>query len=155
MKCFVSILLSQREKRLVSVPYRRTMSDEAAKVPTNDAMPGCSCPRVELYKITSVCATELWSLEAGHGYLFLDILCNILLYAEFLKGSLRNFNRLLLHFFTLEIVSSSLSSVGKEARYHIRRFYLSWKTVSRVESTIIAGSGSYRPASPWSASRSP
>ena len=83
------------------------MSDEATKIPTNDAMPGCSCPRVELYRIASAYATELCPLEAGHGYLFLDILCNVLLYAEFLKGSLGNFNRLLLHFFTLKTVSSS------------------------------------------------
>ena len=149
MKCFVSVFLSQREKCLVSVPYRRTMSDEAAKVPTNDAMPSCPCPRVELYTITLVCATELCHLEAGHTYLFLDILCNILLYAEFLKGSLRNFNGLLLHFFALESVSSSLSFVGNEVRYHIRRFYLNWKAVSRVELMTVAGSGSYRPASPW------
>lgn len=125
------------------------MSDEATEIPANDAMPGCSCPRVELYRITLVYTTERCRLEAGHSYLFLDVLCNILLYAEFLKGSLRNFNGLLLHFFTLEIVSSSLSFVGKEVRYHIRRFYLDWKAISKVELMTIAGSGSYRPASPW------
>ena len=149
MKCFVSIFLCQYKKWLVSVPYRRTMSDEAAKVPTNDAMPSCPCPRVELYTITLVCATELCHLEAGHTYLFLDVLCDILLYTEFLKGRLRNINGLLLHFFTLEIVSSKLSFVGKEVGYHIRRFYLNWKAVSRVKLTTIAWSGSYRPASPW------
>ena len=125
------------------------MSDEATKIPTHDAMPRCSCPRVELYRINLVCAAGLCRLEAGQSYLFLDVLCNILLYAEFLKGSLRNFNGLLLHFFTLEIVSASLSFVGKEVRYHIRRFYLNWKAVSRVELTTDARSGSYRPASPW------
>ena len=124
MKCFVSIFPCQHGECLVSAPYRRTMSDEATKIPTNDAMPGCSCPRVELYKIRLVCATELCHLEAGHSYLFLNVLCNVLLYAKFLKGSLRNFNGLLLHFFTLGIVSSSLSFVGKEVRYHIRRLYL-------------------------------
>ena len=97
----------QHEECLVSDPYQRTMSDEATKISTNDAMPGCSCPRVELYGIALVCSTELCPLEASHGYLFLDVLCNILLYAKFLKGSLRNFNGLLLHFFTLDIVSSS------------------------------------------------
>ena len=124
------------------------MSDEASKIPTDNAMPGCPCPRVELYTITLVCATFPCRLKTGHCYLFLNVLRNILLYAEFLKGSLGNFDGLLLHFFTLEIVSSNSSYVGNEVRYHVRRFYLNWKTISKVELTTIAGSGSYRPASP-------
>ena len=125
------------------------MSDEASKIPPDDAMPSCSCPRVELYTITLVCSTDPCRLKAGHNYLLLDVLRNILLYAEFLKGSLGNFDGLLLHFFTLEIVSSHSSYAVKEVRYHVRRFYLNWKTVSKVKLTAIAGSGSYRPASPW------
>ena len=125
------------------------MSDEATKISTNDAMPGCSCSRVELHGIALVCSTELCPLDAVHGYLFLNVLCNILLYAEFLKGSLRNFNGLLLHFFTLEIFSSSCQFVEKEVRYHVRRFYLNCKAVSKVGLTTFAGPSSYRPASPW------
>lgn len=124
------------------------MSDEAPKIPTDNAMPGCSCPRVELYTIILVCATDPCRLKAGHNYLLLDVLRNILLYAEFFKGSLGNFDGLLLHFFTLAIVSSNSLYVEKEVRYHVRRFYLNWKTVSKVELTNIAGSGPYRPASP-------
>ena len=105
--------------------------------------------------ITLVCATDSCRSNAGHSYLLLNVLGDILLYAEFLKGSLGNFDGLLLHFFTLEIVSFNSLYAGQEVRYHIRRFNLNWRTISKVESTTIAGLCSYRPASPWSASRSP
>ncbi len=80
-----------------------TVRDEASEIPAYDAMPCCSCSRVELCSALILLPITLASPSS---YLFLDVLCDVLLYSaqsllslEFHRGR-----------YTFSIVNFSIAS---------------------------------------------
>lgn len=78
------------------------MRHEAAEIPTHDAVPCCACTRVELTHNSQISKCKLVHLlRSETGYLFLNVLGNILLNTVFLHGIRGNLDGLLLHLLAL------------------------------------------------------